>query len=152
MLIFAHRVLSWRYRNLSVLRARSANATLEDPVNTGYSEFQMSSGERTILRIFKDISALRNGLVLIDDVDTGLHAYTQQQTMLELQRSALRNNLQIIVASHSPVILDSVPPRARIFLERDETEGQIRRAPLYQTLSEGSVRPVPRPALRALCG
>ena len=30
--------------------------------------------------------------------------------MLELQRSALRNNLQIIVASHSPVILDSVPP------------------------------------------
>ena len=136
MLIFAHRILTWRYRNLSVLRAQSANdplfATLDDPVNTSYSEFQMSSGERAILRIFKDISALRNGLVLIDDVDTGLHAYTQQQTMLELQRSALRNNLQIIVASHSPVILDSVPPRARIFLERDETEGQVRRAPLYR--------------------
>ena len=151
MLIFAHRVLSWRCRNLSVLRARSANATLDDPVNTGYSEFQMSSGERTILRIFKDISALRNGLVLIDDVDTGLHAYTQQQTMLELQRSALRNNLQIIVASHSPVILDSVPPRARIFLERDETEGQVRRAPLYRDIFQKALYGQSRDQLSVLC-
>ena len=57
MLIFAHRILPWRYRNLSVLRAHSANdllfATLDDPANTGYSEFHMSSGERTILRIFQ---------------------------------------------------------------------------------------------------
>ena len=33
----------------------------------------MSSGERTILRISKDISRLRNALVLIDEVETGLH-------------------------------------------------------------------------------
>ena len=138
MLIFAHRVLPWRYRSLSVISASAANdllfAALDDGANTGYSEFHMSSGERSILRISKEISLLRNGLVLIDEVDTGLHPYTQQQTMLELQRSALRNDLQIIVASHSPVVLDSVPPRARIFLERDETAGQVRRAPLYRDI------------------
>ena len=50
-----------------------------------YSEFHMSSGERSVLRISKDISGLGNALVLIDEVDTGLHPYTQQQAMLELQ-------------------------------------------------------------------
>ena len=155
MLIFAHRILPWRYRNLSVISARSANdllfAALDDAANTGYSEFHMSSGERSILRISKDISRLRNGLVLIDEVDTGLHPYTQQQTMLELQRSALRNDLQIIVASHSPVILDSVPPRARIFLERDETAGQVRRAPLYRDIFQKALYGQSRDQLSVLC-
>ena len=35
----------------------------------------MSSGERTILRISKDISQLENALVLIDEVETGLHPH-----------------------------------------------------------------------------
>jgi hypothetical protein len=38
--------------------------------------------------------------------------------MLELQRLALRNNLQIICTTHSPVVLDTVPIDARLFLER----------------------------------
>lgn len=38
--------------------------------------------------------------------------------MLELQRIALRNDLQVVVTTHSPVVLDSVPPEGRIFLER----------------------------------
>jgi predicted ATP-binding protein involved in virulence len=42
----------------------------------------MSSGERAILRISKDISGLHDALILIDEVDTGLHPYTQQQVML----------------------------------------------------------------------
>ena len=84
----------------------------------------MSSGERAILRISKDISGLHDALILIDEVDTGLHPYTQQQVMLELQRIALRQQLQIIVASHSPVVLDSVPPDARIFLDRDDRSVQ----------------------------
>ena len=155
MLIFAHRVLPWRYRNLALLSAHTGNdllfASLDDAANTGYSEFHMSSGERTILRISKDISLLHNGLVLIDEVDTGLHPYTQQQTMLELQRSALRNNLQVIVASHSPVILDSVPPRARIFLERDEIEGQVRRAPLYRDIFQKALYGQSRDQLSVLC-
>ena len=38
--------------------------------------------------------------------------------MLQLQQLALRNDLQIIVTSHSPVILDAVPANGRIFLDQ----------------------------------
>ena len=138
LLIFAHRILPWRYHNVNLFSGQSSRnllfAEIEGAGDTRYSEFHMSSGERTIVRISKDISGLKNALVLIDEVDTGLHPYTQQQAMLELQRSALRQKLQIVVASHSPVVLDSVPPEARIFLDRDHGTGQVRREPLYRDI------------------
>ena len=87
LLIFAHRILPWRYRNLDLISGPASDlvfAEVEGLAQTGYSEFHMSSGERSILRISKDISALENALVLIDEIDTGLHPYTQQQAMLEL--------------------------------------------------------------------
>lgn len=155
LLIFAHRILPRRYRNLSVISAKSANDLLFAEVGgvneTSYSEFHMSSGERTILRISKDISHLKNALVLIDEVDTGLHPYTQQQAMLELQRSALRRGLQIIVASHSPVVLDTVPPEARIFLDRDERTGNVVRAPLYKDIFQKALYGQSRDQLSILC-
>ena len=155
LLIFAHRILPWRYRNLELISGQSARdllfAQLDDADETRYSEFHMSSGERTIVRISKDISRLENALVLIDEVDTGLHPYTQQQAMLELQRSALRQKLQIIVASHSPVVLDSVPPEGRIFLDRDPETGHVVRAPLYRDIFQKALYGQSRDRLSILC-
>ena len=154
LLIFADRILPWRYRNLTLVSGRTSDllfAEIEGIGETRYSEFHMSSGERSILRISKDISALENALVLIDEIDTGLHPYTQQQTMLELQRSALRQGLQIVVASHSPVVLDSVPPEARIFLDRDDETGQVRRAPAYRDIFQKALYGTSQDQLSILC-
>ena len=155
LLIFAHRILPWRYHNVNLFSGQSSRnllfAEIEGAGDTHYSEFHMSSGERTIVRISKDISGLENALVLIDEVDTGLHPYTQQQAMLELQRSALRQKLQIIVASHSPVVLDSVPPEARIFLDRDHVTGQVRREPLYRDILQKALYGQSQDRLSVLC-
>ena len=154
LLVFAHRILRQRYRNLSVISSRGRDllfAEMEGLGETRYSEFHMSSGERTILRISKDISRLRNALILIDEVDTGLHPYTQQQVMLELQRIALRQQLQIIVASHSPVILDSVPTEARIFFERDDQTAEVSLTPAYRDIFQKSLYGQSREQLSILC-
>ena len=155
LLIFAHRILPWRYRNLDLISGQSTRdllfARLDDAGETHYSEFHMSSGERTIVRISKDISRLENALVLIDEVDTGLHPFTQQQAMLELQRSALRQNLQIIVASHSPVVLDSVPPEGRIFLDRNPETGHVVREPLYRDIFQKALYGQSQDRLSILC-
>ena len=111
----------------------------------------MSSGERAILRISKDISSLRDALILIDEVEAGLHPYTQQQAMLEFQRIALRNQLQIVVASHSPVVLESVPPEARLFLDRDESTNQVRRLPPYRDILQKALYGQSRDQLSILC-
>ena len=155
LLIFAHRILPWRYHTLDLISGQSVRDLLFAEVGgadgTHYSEFHMSSGERTIVRMSKDISRLENALVLIDEVDTGLHPYTQQQAMLELQRSALRQKLQIIVASHSPVVLYSVPPEGRIFLDRDQMTGQVRREPLYRDIFQKAFYGQSKDRLSILC-
>ena len=154
LLVFAHRILKNRYNDVSVISAKARDilfAEVEGGPDVRYSEFHMSSGERTILRISKDIAHLHNALILIDEVDTGLHPYTQQQVMLELQRIALRQQLQIIVASHSPVVLDSVPPDARKFLDRDETTNDVKLMPAYRDIFQKSLYGQSREKLSILC-
>lgn len=151
LLAFAHRILPLRYRRLVRLhrpRKEILFAEREDG-DLGYSEFHMSSGERAILRLSKDLSDLRDALVLIDEVEAGLHPFTQQQLMLELQRLALRNDLQILVTTHSPVVLECVPSEARIFLERG-AEG-VTVQPPYRDLIQNAFYGASLDKLRVLC-
>ena len=103
-----------------------------------YSEPHMAAGERAILRLSRRIPQTKGGLVLIDEVETGLHPSIQKSLMLELQQLALRNDLQIIVTTHSPVVLDSVPEIGRIFLDRNE-EGKIVVHPPYRDLIQDAL-------------
>jgi predicted ATPase len=120
---FAQRILSFRYKRLSRISGAREKSLLfaereEGPSPASYSEFHMAAGERSLLRLSVEISKYEDALVLIDEVEAGLHPYVQQILLLELQRLALRNRLQIVVTTHSPVVLDTVPPEARVFLER----------------------------------
>lgn len=115
--------------------------------SSAYSEFHMASGERSILRLSIEVSSLSNALVLIDEVETGLHPYIQKQLMLHLQRLSLREKLQIIVTAHSPVVLESVPLEGRFFLTRDNKHDVRVESPIIQwrvdrrTVSVGSPPP-----------
>lgn len=152
LLAFAQRVLPMQYGKVTLIKKDPKDllfVSRNDPNNTQYSEFHMSAGERMVLRISKDISTLKNALILIDEIETGLHPFTQQQLMLELQRIALRNELQIIVTSHSPVILDSVPLEARIFLER--TEDNVVEKPAYKDIIQKALYGQSLEKLSLLC-
>ena len=154
LLLFARRILPQKYRGVSLIRGRSRDllfAGLEHRDAVGYSEFHMSAGERAILRMSKDISGLRGALILVDEVEAGLHPWTQQQLMLELQRIALRNDLQVVVTTHSPVVLDSVPPEGRIFLERDAATLDVTRAPAYRDIFQKALYGQSADRLSILC-
>ena len=132
---FAEQILPFRYRRLVHLRAKGKRPLLfaevapgDGATGSGYSEFHMSSGERAVLELSLRLSKLKDALVLLDEVDMGLHPHTQQKLMLELQRLALRNDLQIVATTHSPTILDCVPKVARLFLERTSNGAVLRSA------------------------
>ena len=69
--------------------------------------------------------------------------------MLELQRLALRNRLQIVVTTHSPTVLDSVPTEARVFLERTDAN-VVRREP-YRDLIQKALYGRAQDVLSVLC-
>ncbi|MDE0554865.1 MAG: AAA family ATPase [Candidatus Poribacteria bacterium] len=149
---FAHQMLPFRYSE--VVNLSSGNKNLLFAAQEGgavYSELHMAAGERAILRLSKEIAQLEGALVLIDEVEAGVHPWVQQLLMLHLQQLALRNDLQIIVTSHSPVVLDSVPTRGRIFLDRNEESGKIIVRPPYRDIIQNALYGRSSEVLKLLC-
>ncbi len=137
---FAQRILGTEYAKLTRTTRAGQDVLVVEKVldgesNCQYSEYHMSSGERAVIWLSIHLSKLENALVLIDEIDTGLHPYIQQMLMLELQRLALRNNLQIVCTTHSSVVLDTVPNDARIFLER-ESDNVVRKEAWRDTIQK----------------
>lgn len=135
---FAQQVLSFKYEEVVELSSDKKDLLFASKSDgAAYSELHMAAGERSILRLSKDIAQRRDALILIDEIETGLHPWVQQVLMLQLQQLALRNDLQIIVTSHSPVVLDSVPSNGRIFLERDEAgRVSLNRSPYHDVIQD----------------
>ena len=148
---FAQRMLPFRYSEVVDLTSGSKNLLFAaQDGGAAYSELHMASGERAILRLSQEIAQLRGALVLIDEVEAGLHPWVQQLLMLHLQGLALRNDLQIIVTSHSPVVLDSVPAYGRIFLERDG-DGKVSTRRPYRDIVQDALYGRSNDALNILC-
>ena len=149
---FVHQMLPFRYAEVVDLSSGSKNLLFAAQEGGAvYSELQMAAGERALLRLSKEIAQLDGALVLIDEVEAGLHPWVQQLLMLHLQQLALRNDLQIIVTSHSPVILDAVPAHGRIFLDRDEESGKIIVRPPYRDVIQNALYGRSSEVLKLLC-
>lgn len=147
---FAQRMLPFQYAEVVNLTSGSRNLLFAaQEGGAEYSELHMAAGERTIFRLSREIAQLRGALVLIDEVEAGLHPWVQQLLMLHLQRLALRNDLQVIVTTHSPVVLDAVPAHGRIFLVRDENGVTVR--PPYRDLVQNALYGRSADALNLLC-
>lgn len=148
---FAQRMFPFRYAE--VVDLSSDRKSLLFAVQEGgvqYSELHMAAGERAILRLAKEIAHLEDGLVLIDEVEAGLHPWVQQLLMLQLQKLALQNDLQVIVTSHSPIVLNAVPETGRIFLERDEA-GRVSVVSAYRDIVQNALYGRPAHTLNVLC-
>ena len=149
---FAQQLLPFRYAE--VIKLSSDNKALLFATQEGgaaYSELHMAAGERALLRLAQEIAQQENALVLIDEVEAGLHPWVQQLLMLQLQQLALRNSLQVIVTTHSPVVLDSVPRHGRIFLDRAEPSGQVVVRDAYRDVIQSALYGRAQDALNFLC-
>ena len=149
---FAHQMLPFRYTKVTNFSRGSRNFLFAaQESGATYSECHMAAGELVILRLSQEITQLNGALILIDEVEAGLHPWVQQLLMVHLQQLALRNDLQIIVTSHSPVVLDSVPPNGRIFLDRDESSGRVMVRPAYRDLIQNALYGRSNDMLKLLC-
>ena len=150
---FAQQMLPFRYAEVVNLSGGSGTRNLlfaEQEGGATYSELHMAAGERAILRLSREIAQLEGALVLIDEVEAGLHPWVQQLLMLQLQQLALRNDLQVVVTTHSPVVLDTVPAHGRIFLERDDA-GRVAVRPPYRDVVRNALYGRSSDALNLLC-
>lgn len=79
----------------------------------GYSQFHFGAGEASIIETIDRIeSAPNNALILIEEVENGLHPVAVRLFVQYLQNAAKRKRLQVIFTTHSQDAVDQLPPQA----------------------------------------
>jgi len=78
-----------------------------------YSGFHQGSGETTIAELLR-AELPRNGLILIDEIESSLHPRAQRRLIRDLAEAARLQECQIVLTTHSPYVLEELPLSARI--------------------------------------
>lgn len=112
------RILSRNYSNLEFLESSRNNLATVEYEDIYYSGFNMGAGEHSLFELVSLLYIVEEGsLILIDEIELGLHEDAQAKLIAEIKNICKSRKLQIICTSHSSTIIDSVPPKGRIFLE-----------------------------------
>lgn len=93
----------------------TANETFHVGNNKGteYSEFHFGAGESSIIRIVTEIESLpESSIVLIEEIENGLHPVATRRLVEYLIAAAERKRIQAIFTTHSDNALTVLPPEA----------------------------------------
>jgi AAA domain, putative AbiEii toxin, Type IV TA system len=83
--------------------------------NTAYSGFHQGSGETTIAELLRT-DLPRYALVLIDEIESSLHPRAQRRLVRDLAERCREREIQIILTTHSPYVLEELPFEARKYI------------------------------------
>lgn len=102
------------YRQLHVdEKGRVTLLTGQSESGVNYSEFHFGAGESSVIRMVRDIEALpENSLILIEEIENGLHPIATIRMTEYLIDVALRKKCQTIFTTHSNDALAPLPDRA----------------------------------------
>lgn len=112
-------IMGWEYDEAK-MSSTTIDATRKIPVvtregGTPYSGFHQGAGELTMAELVEQ-QLPKYALVLIDEIETSLHPRVQRRLVRELAVLARSLELQIILSTHSPYVLEELPPRARVYI------------------------------------
>lgn len=80
-----------------------------------YSGFHQGAGEATIVELLST-AIPKYSIVVIDEIETSLHPRAQRRLIRDLADYAREHFVQFVVTTHSPFIMDELPPEARVHI------------------------------------
>lgn len=106
-----------------------ADVDLERPIpvlrrtNAAYSGYHQGQGETTIAELIQ-ADLPKYGLILIDEIESSLHPRAQRRLVRDLATVCRERELQIILTTHSPYVLEELPKEARLQIFEQDGERQ----------------------------
>lgn len=95
-----------------------------------YSGFHQGAGE-TVLAELIQVEIPKNSIVLIDEVESSLHPRLQRRLIRDLAELCRLQELQIILTTHSPFVLDELPLEARVQIVQSYSNNRESRSIIY---------------------
>lgn len=93
-------------------------------MGASYSGFHQGSGETTIAELLQ-ADLPKYGIVLIDEIESSLHPRAQRRLIRDLAERCRDREVQIILTTHSPYILEELPQKARLYILESENTREI---------------------------
>ena len=81
--------------------------------SAAYSGYHQGQGETTITELIQ-ADLPKYGLVVIDEIESSLHPRAQRRLIRDLAEVARQRELQVILTTHSPYVLEELPEAARL--------------------------------------
>jgi predicted ATPase len=95
-----------------------------------YSNFNMGAGEEVIIAMISRINELPNSsIVLIEELELGLHPKAQKVLIEKLFSIVYAKRLQLIFTTHSPFLFNAIPPEGKILLKKFDEKLEVIYAP-----------------------
>jgi len=66
------------------------------------------------------VITMGNGMILLDEIENGINPYITDKIITLLHNLTEKSNRQIIITTHSPIILNEVKPEDIVFLWKDD--------------------------------
>ncbi|HVJ27008.1 MAG TPA: AAA family ATPase [Vicinamibacterales bacterium] len=96
--------------------------------NTQYSEAWAGSGEFAVVQLVRVLTTCEPGsLVILDEPEVSLHPLAQKRLVLLLRSMVATRNLQIVMSTHSPTLIETLPADAiKVLQLRDDGQVELR--------------------------
>ena len=94
-----------------------------------YDAALLSDGTLRVLGIAAAVLSAPGRLVVIEEIDNGVHPSRAARLLNQVFRIAKQRNLRVLISSHNPALLDALPDDAVphvVFCYRDPAEGSSR--------------------------
>ena len=126
--VMARKYLGGRYAKTSIDESKEIGI-LKFSIGD-ISKFHQGTGESITFDMIASLEKIPDySLVVIDEIESSLHPKAQRRLIRQLLNIARVKTLQIVFSTHSPYILEEVPPEARILLARVKDGNEIIYAP-----------------------
>ncbi|PLS86425.1 MAG: hypothetical protein CYG60_07295 [Actinobacteria bacterium] len=114
----AGRILGRNYSDFELHEHAKYSLPIASWSGLRYSGFNMGAGESAVFGILTALFAAgRGSLIIIDEIELGLHEKAQRCLIRELDKLCDELHCQIICSTHSHLVLQSLPPEGRFFIE-----------------------------------
>jgi len=101
------------YQRVSLMSDSSKSILIGMHQTNDYSQFHFGAGEASIIEMVSSIEdADDNSLILIEEIENGLHPLATRRMVEYLFGVAIRKKAQIVFTTHSEYALDVLPPKA----------------------------------------
>ncbi len=126
ILEIASKVLGKKYNSLDLRTVDKRRLFVVDRMSSHYSGFNMGAGENAIFSVLIELFMAKRGtLLVIDEIELGLHEEAQRRFISELKKICKERKCQVICSTHSAAILDSLPPEGRFFVESYDNKTDV---------------------------